>query len=506
MQVTLRQFAESILDRFRHQGLDNDQFNRRKLFMRTRFARRLAWLGILAGAISASGESRWPQFRGPNGLGVASEGKPPVQFGPNSNVVWKTALPPGASSPCIWNDRIFLTAFDKTKLETLCIDRRDGKVLWRQSAPAEKIEPTHRIGSPASATPATDGERVYVYFGSFGLLAYDFTGQEQWRKPLAAPMVEFGAGTSPVLAGDLLVLNCDQDLGSYLLAVNRRTGKTVWKTDRSEFRRGFATPFVWRHDGIEEVVVPGSLWLKGYDLKDGKERWMVRGMARVACASPVAGDGLLFISSWNVGGDEGERITMPPFKEFAAENDRNKDGRLTLAEFPQGPFRDRFTQIDLDKDGIVTPEEWQGMVEMFDRAENALLAIRPGGHGDITRTHVVWKQPRHLPYVSSPLYYAGRVYAIKNGGLASCYDAKSGKAIYQAERMGALGDYYSSAVAANGMIYIASQKGTVVVLQASDAFDVAARNEMGEEIFATPAVVDGKLYLRTAGHLYAFGE
>jgi outer membrane protein assembly factor BamB len=324
---------------------------------------------------------------------------------------------------------------------------------------------------------------VYVYFGSFGLLAYDFAGKEQWRRPLAAPVVEFGSGTSPVLAGDRLILNCDQDLGSYLLAVDKRTGKTVWRVERPEFRRGFATPFVWRRDGTEELVVPGSIWLKSYDLKDGAERWTWSGTSRVACSSPAAGDGLLFSASWNIGGDEDARITMPPFDEFAREHDRNQDGKLSADEIPAGPVRDRFSLMDLDKDGIVTPVEWAGMAEMFRRAGNAVLAIRPGGKGDITTSHLAWKSSRSLPYVCSPLYYQGRLYTVKNGGLASCYAAPTGRVFFQDERLDAPGDYYASLVAGDGKVYAISQKGVAM---------------------ATPALVDGKLYVRTAGHLYAF--
>lgn len=320
------------------------------------------------------------------------------------------------------------------------------------------------------------------------------------------PVVEFGTGTSPILAGDLLILNCDQDLGSYLLAADKRTSKDVWKIERGEFRRGFATPFVWRHGGEEELIVPGSIWLRSYNLKDGSERWTVHGTARIACSSPVASDGLLFSASWNIGGDEDSRITMEPFAEAATKYDQNKDGQFTADELPTGPIRERFTLMDLNKDGVTTPAEWQNMVEMFAKAENAVRAIRPGGQGDITASHIAWKVTRSLPYVSSPLCYQGRLYTIKNGGLASCYEAKTGRVIYQDERLDALGDYYSSAIAANGRIYIASQKGQVVVFTAGDKLDILARNDLTESIFATPAIVDGLLYLRTDGHLYAFGK
>jgi len=451
-------------------------------------------------------ESNWPQFRGPGGLAMAAEGKAPVHFGPDSNVVWKTSLPAGHSSPCLWGERIFLTGVRDRKLETLCLDRRDGKVLWRRTAPAEKMESTQRIASPAASTPTTDGNRVYVYFGSCGLLAYDLEGKERWRRLLPQPVVEFGTGTSPILAGDLLILVRDQDEGSHLLALDKHTGKTAWRIERPEFRRGFATPFLWQHDGEEELIVPGSIWLKSYNVQDGSERWTYSGTSRVPCSSPTAGDGLLFSASWNIGGDEGARVTMEPFAEFARDHDRNKDGRLTPDEIPDGPVKERYSLMDLNKDQAVSPAEWASMAEMFARTRNALLAIRPGGQGDITSTHLAWKVTRGLPYVCSPLYYRGRVYTVKNGGLVSCYDARTGKPHFQEERLGAVGDYYASLVGADGKVYAASQNGVVTVFEADDSLHVLAQNKLGEQIFATPAVVEGKLYLRTTGHLYAFEE
>ncbi len=460
---------------------------------------------LFCGAIVGAAESNWPQFRGPGGLGIGT-GKPPVEFGPDKNVVWKAEVPHGHSSPCIWGMRLFLTGLDNGKLVTLCLDRADGRELWRVVAPAEKIEPTHRIGSPAAPTPCTDGERLYVYFGSFGVLAYDFTGKEVWRKALPVPVVEFGTGASPILADGKVIIANDQDVGSCLLALDSRTGAEAWRVERPEFRRSFSSPFLWRHDGIEELVLAGSLWVRSYDVKDGRERWSARGMARVSNATPVAGDGVLIVSSWNVGGDEGERVEMQPFEEFIAANDKNKDGVLTFDEFPAGPVKDRFSQIDVDKDGRVTKDEYNHMRDMFAQAVNQLFAIKPGGHGDITETHVLWKVSRHLPYVSSPLCFNNRVYTFKNGGLASCYDAITGAIVYQAERLDSPGDYYSSAIGADGRVYVASQKGTVVVLDAGDAPRVLARNQMGEPVFATPAVLDGRIYLRTAKYLYVFGD
>jgi len=429
-----------------------------------------------------------------------------VEFGPEKNVVWQVEVPRGHSSPCLWGDKIFLTGQDGEKLVTLCLNRGTGKELWRAAAPVAKLETTHRIGSPAAPTPCADGERVYVYFGSFGVIAYDFAGKEVWRKELPAPVVEFGTGASPLLAEGKVILVADQDMGSHLLALDAKTGAQVWRTERPEFRRSFSTPFLWEHDGIAEIIVAGSLWVRSYEVKDGRERWSSRGMARVSNASPVAGDGLLIVSSWNVGGDEGDRVKMEPFVPFAATYDTDKDGMLSRDEFPAGKVKDRFSQMDADKDGLVTRAEYETMSDMFDQAVNQIFAIKPNGYGDITETHVAWKVDKHLPYVSSPLFYDGRVYTIKNGGLASCYDAKTGAQHYQAERMDASGDYYSSAVAADGRIYVASQRGTVVVMAAGDALKVLARNDLREPIFATPAIIDGRLYLRTEKHIFVFGQ
>lgn len=461
----------------------------------------------LVQAASAESNSSWPQFRGPGGLGVG-RGRPPVEFGPEKNVKWKVEVPFGHSSPCIWGNKIFLTGVDNGMLITFCLDRADdGHELWRVMEPTEKLESTHRIASPASPTPCTDGERLYVYFGSLGVLAYDLNGREVWRKPLPIPVVEFGTGASPIVVDGKVILVADQDMGSYLLALDAKTGKEAWRVDRSEFRRGFSTPFVWEHDGMKELVVCGSLWVRSYDLKDGKQRWSAHGMARVANASPIAADGVLLVSSWNVGGDEDDRVIMEPFEQFAAANDADKDGFLTVAEIPPGKLRDRYSQMDADKDGKVTKPEYEFMRTMFADSVNQIFAIRPGGSGDITNTHVVWQVNKHLPYVSSPVAANGRVFTMKSGGLASAYEARSGSPIYQGERVEASGDYYASAVAVDGRVYVISQRGTVVVLDTtSDRLNVLARNELKAPVFASPAIVDGVIYLRTDKQLYAFGE
>ncbi len=466
---------------------------------------KLPLLTLLAITALHSTAEDWPQFRGPGGRGVSESARPPVHFGPATNVLWKVPLPSGNSSPIVTGDRIFLTAVNEGRLETLCLNRKNGKILWRKNAPAEKLEPTHKLGSPATPTPVTDGKWVYVFFGSFGIIAYDLEGAEKLRQPLATPVVEFGTSASPILVDNKLIVVCDQDLGSFVEARDKTTGRTIWRTERPQFRRSFATPYYWKHGSKEELVVNGSIWMTSYDVDTGEEKWKYTGTSRVATSSPTSHDDLLFSASWNIGGDSDSRISMPPFEEFAAQHDKNKDGKFAEEELPTGPVRERFSQMDLDKDGIVTPQEWQLMAEMFDKAGNAVLAIHAGGSGDITKTHVAWKSTRSLPYVSSPLYYKGRLFTVKSGGLVSAYDVKNGHPIYQDERINATGDYYASAVAADNRVYFTSQNGVVTVIAASNGMpDILAQNKLGEQTMATPALVDGAIIYRTATMLYAF--
>lgn len=464
----------------------------------------IAWVLLTNTATGAP--AAWSQFRGERGLGTSEGPPPPTHFGPQSNLLWRLELPAGNSSPCILGNRLFLTGYSQSKLETLCIDRLKGTILWRQTSPATQFEPTHRLGSPASPTPCTDGERVYVYFGSYGLLAYDLDGKTLWQKPLPAPVVEFGTSSSPILVGNRVVLICDQDEGSYLLAVDKYTGATAWRAERPDFRRSFSSPFLWQTSKGEELVVPGSIWLKGYDPVQGTELWTYTGTSRVANTTPVADGDTLIYSSWNLGADSGSRVTMPPAEEFFVANDGNKDGKLSAAEIPAGPVKERFSQMDVNKDGLVARSEWDMMRDMFVKANNALIAIRAGGKGDITESHLLWKSTRSLPYVSSPLVQAGRVFTIKSGGLASCYELKTGRIFYQDERVGVVGDYYSSAVAAGDRVYLGSQSGTMLVIRLGDTLEVLARNDLGEPIMATPAIVDGRLYVRAGQSLLAFGE
>jgi len=456
---------------------------------------------------SFAAEAWWPQFRGPNCSGVSETAHPPVAFGPGTNQLWKVAAPGGMSSPSVWGDGIFLTAFDAGKLEVHCYSRKDGRQLWKRTVPAEKLEEFNSTeGSPAASSCATDGRRVVSYFGSFGLVCHDFAGKELWRHPL--PLAEtaggFGTGSSPTLVGGLVVLNRDMLKGCSLLAVDLKTGKRAWDAARPDVRQSYGSAIVWKHSGAEEVVMSGSLKLKAYDLKTGAERWSLAGMPSFTCTTPVVGDGLLFFAGWAPGkGDS----PMPSFEQTAANFDKNKDGAITPDEVKGTPLESFFRAQDLNGDGRITAEDIEGMKAMMSKGENLLVAVRPGGKGDLSASNVAWKQTRGLPYVPSPLYYQGRIYLVKDGGMVSCFDAKTGTPAYQQERLNAFGNYYASPVAADGRVIVASLDGKVTVFAAGgDAPKILHQADFKERIAATPALVENQLYLRTPTALYAFGK
>jgi outer membrane protein assembly factor BamB len=461
---------------------------------------------MAAAAFAAAGATpAWPGFRGPNSSGVAADATPPIDISPSNSVLWKIQVPWSPSSPCIWGDQIFLTTFTDNELQTRCYHRQDGTLDWSQGLKPEKLEAFHSTAnSPAAPTPVTDGQRIVSYFGSFGLICYDLGGKELWRHPLPLALSggQYGTSSSPLIAGNLVVVNRDQDEDSALIAVDLLTGKTAWETPRPDAYGSFGSAILWRNNGVEEVITPGSLRLKGYALKTGVEDWVVQGVSSYACTTPVVGDGLLFFAAESDGKAD---YKYPTWEEFLAKYDKNKDGVVSLDEFEPG-HRDYMRGYDLNRDGKIDKNEWDQILANVAKGENVIVAISPGGRGDISQSHVAWKFSRGLPYVASPLFYDGRVYLVKNGGMLSSFDAKTGRPFYIQERLDALGNYYSSPVAGGGRIYVASQSGKLTVVKAGgEKPQILHQAEFGEPIFATPALIEDKLYLRTQHTLYAFG-
>lgn len=451
--------------------------------------------------------AEWPQFRGHRSLGVAESGsKLPAELGPETNVVWKTELPPGHSSPVVFGDRIYLTAVQGETLLTIGLDRMSGKILWQAEAPHDRLEKIHGIGSYAQPSPATDGERVVSFFGSSGMFCYSPAGKLLWHKPLGPFNNDFGAGSSPIIEGNRIIICQDHDTDSFLAAFDKRSGEMIWKTDRSEFPRNYCTPVIWDAAGRKQIVVAATLRVVGYDFETGRELWTVRGISRTVCMTPVVGDdGVLYVAGWAAGGDAGEPITLEPFAEAVKKYDADNSATLEELELPKGDVKQRFSQFDRDKSGGITAAEYDFFQNLFKSGKNLVVAIKPGGEGDVTDSHVAWQYAKFVPFCASPLVYEGRVFTIKDGGILSCLDARTGKPLKQ-QRLTATNDYYSSPVAGDGKVYLANEEGKVTVVSAAAPFSVVSTAEFGEDIYATPAIVDGHIYLRTNKKLYCFAE
>jgi outer membrane protein assembly factor BamB len=456
----------------------------------------------------------WPQFRGPNASGVAPDATPPTKFG---TAKWTAPLPVGHSSPTVWGDRIFLTSFDtpSKKLELLCVSAKTGAILWRHAAPAPQIEETHVVSNPATASPAVDQQRVYAYFSSYGVIAFDHAGEPQWTAPIPMPKTHHGSGASPVLAGDLLILNHDAMQGGYLLALNRNTGQQAWKQPYPVERgrvESYSTPILWR----DQLILHRAGVIESYQVSSGTRLWSMPENTSGA-STPVASADVIFVSSWNNLGEDDQRPALPDFPSMIKQYDKNGDGAISETEFPDKLLYTArpgletipnsqnyvaFRSVDRNRDGLLDQSEWDAFRNRVGTmaSDHGLLAI----HAIDNRPSIIWRENTSIPEVPSPLLYKGRLFLVRNGGVATCLEAATGKVIYRA-RVGAPGAYFASPIAADGRVYLASSEGVVTVIAAdADQLKVLSRNETGEEIVATPAISGNAIYVRTLRNLYAF--
>jgi len=460
-------------------------------------------LGVLAALACHAGE--WLRFRGPNGSGVADGEKLPSEIGAGRNVVWKTAIPLGKSSPVVTADRIYLTGHENGRLLTLAFDRKTSKELWRREAPGHRDEKRNKLNDPAAPTPVSDGANVYIFFAGYGLVSYDADGRERWKHPLG-PFTNFhGMAASPVLAEDKVVMVCDQDQDAFLLAVEKDTGKTVWKVERPEMVHSFSTPVVFKPtSGRPEVIVPGSYQMTSYDVATGALLWRVRGLTYQVKSGPVLDKDTIYFNGWAPGGEPSERMELPGFEEMIAAHDEDKNGKLSKTEVPKQQQPSTWDMQDLDKDGQLDAKDWQ-YYRMRRTSSNSAMAIKLGGRGDVTQTHLLWRYDKSLPDVPGVLLYGGVLYLVRNGGIVQTLDPKTGKLLKQGRLTHALDEYYASPVAGDGKVYMISRSGNVSVLEGGGDWRVTATGEFGEEeVFATPAIADGHIYVRTATALYNF--
>lgn len=445
-------------------------------------------------------------FRHDGGV-AADDRRLPDDFEDDRMLVWRQELAPGHSTPCISGDLIFLTTFDAdaSQLATLALHRDSGVVRWRKTVPTSDIEPFHPVGSPAACTIACDGRQLYVFFGSYGLICYALDGEPQWTHRMGPFQDEFGASSSPILVDGKVILNQDHDINSFLIAIDQLTGETVWKVPRDGFTRSYSTPIVWDFDNEKVLVVAGALQLAAYDIKDGGKRWWVNGLSRIVDTTPIVADGILYVATQTMGGDQANRISMESFSDALDMYDKNGNELIDESELSEGPVLLRFFRIDLNQNGSLEKVEWDKYARVFQLAQNAALAIRPGGEGDVTSTHVEWIQRKGLPTVPSPVVYKGVVYMVKNSGIVTSLDASTG-AMLRRGRISGRGNYYASPVAGDGKIYLPSERGVVTVISAGKKWSVLSSHDFGERILASPVIADGRIYLRTDAALYCFAH
>jgi outer membrane protein assembly factor BamB len=387
----------------------------------------------------------WPRWRGPSGQGLVPDGAYPDRWSATQNVVWRAPVAGrGNSSPIVWGDRIFLTtAYDGgERLSLLCFRRSDGRQLWEVFAPQQGSERGHPKNGHASATPVTDGRRVYASFGSHGLLAVTLDGKVAWHRPLGRLANYHGSAGSPVLYKDRIFIFQDhggtESAGSFVAAISAETGAPLWQTPRTA-SVGWGTPIVISAGGRDELIVSSQRRVQAYDPATGKELWAVSGNTFEVIPTPVVGHGLVYCAS----------------------------GRA-------GPT----------------------------------IAIRPGGTGDVTASHVEWSVAKGSPFVPSPLLVGDVLYLVNDmQSILTAYEAKSGTLLFQ----GRLGTerregFSASPVAVNGRLFFTNDDGETFVLKASRAFELLHTNQFGEPVLASPALVDGRWYFRTASALVAIGH
>jgi outer membrane protein assembly factor BamB len=406
---------------------------------------------VLLGWVGAARAENWPGWRGPRGDGTSAEKNLPTTWSPTDNIRWKASLPgPGNSSPIVWGNRVFLTqSLDKkgTRRAVLCFDRSDGRLLWQQAVAFQGKELTHGTNPYCAATPVTDGKRVIASHGSAGVVCCDFEGKRLWHRDLGPFVHIWGTAASPILYGDLVLLNCGPGERTFLLALDKKTGQDIWKVEEpggksglqgnSEWVGSWSTPRLVTMQGQEQLIMTWPQAVKAYDPKKGTLLWTCRGLTRLVYTSPVIGPEVI--------------VAMSGFHGSA-------------------------------------------------------LAVRPGGTGDITAAHRLWHHAKQNPQrIGSGVIVGDHLYMANAGpGTVQCIEWKTGKDLWNQQRLGAA--CWGSLVLADGKFYVTDQDGDTFVFAARPQFELLSRNRLHEQTNASLAVSDGALFLRTDRHLWCIGN
>lgn len=474
---------------------------------------------LVLGATHLTAQDNWPRFLGADGMSQGT-GATSLNFDMQADLRFRVELPEGSSSPCIWGDRVFLTGEEDGELVMLALDRNSGATLWRHTAPATEDEFGHPDSGFAVPTPCTNGERVFFYFGNYGLVAYTVEGELVWEKKLPKPAAMFGIGASPILHQGILYLPRDGCPDAAIYAIEEESGEELFAIPRIGFSDSHCTPFIWENSTRTELVVASSGSVMSFDPESGEQYWRVDGLTPLVCTSPTADSETLYFAGWSTPGANatdrmlaGLEVPMELTEEEKTDPaalfkrlDLDGNGGISLEEMPTGRGKTSFGFLDQDGSGEVVESEWSFLMQMPQTGKNLLVAIRAGGEGDITETHVKWSVRRGIPYVSSPLLYDDHIYMLKAGGILSCIDAETGEPRFRRHRLDDGAEYYSTPLGVDGHVLLCSSNGTLFVLEAADEVKVVRRVELGDRVFASPAIVDGTIYLRTNSSLMAFGS
>ncbi len=466
----------------------------------------LSFVTLSSSAFAETAE--WSRFRGPNGGGAIDAGALPIEVGLDRNLLWRTEVPAGDSSPVLGADRIFLTASEAEALYTIALDRETGAELWRREAPRPRTETLDNRNGPASPSPVTDGERVWVFFGDFGLLCYAADGEELWRYPIGPFDNLYGMGASPILAAGNVVLVVDQQQDSHVLAVNADSGEFAWRTERPAARSGHSTPVLHHPEGGElQIVVPGSFFLTSYSAATGERLWWVSGLSFEMKSTPAVEDGVLFINGYAMPlNEEGRHVRLEPFPEVVAAHDGSGDGKISMEEAPEGLVRNVFSFFDLASDGLLDEGDWTYFQSALDTRNNILAVELPdaGLRGDLTASHTRWTYQRKIPQLPSPIVDEGVLLMVDDSGIATTLRSATGEMIEQGRLRGAVDSFYASPIVADDKFYLLSRSGKLVVLPNDGSLEPLAVSDLDDLATATPAISRRTMYLRTRSALWAF--
>lgn len=497
------------------------------IFVRSSVCLPIAFVLALAAIPTGLRADDWPQFRGPNCTGISTGTLPlPVKFSATENIRWSAKVGDGVGGSVIAAGRVFVSGMSADETVSLfAFDAATGEKLWQRDWETGPLAEVHATNSQASSTPAADAERVYFYFSTLGLMSVDAqTGKDVWHQKLPTPFFVFkwGPGMSPVLYRNLLLFCQDDDLNPAVFAFDKSTGKLHWKDERLDMAVNYSHPVVCTVDGRDEIVVAGTGRLIGYDPESGQRRWFAQVMLRNIKTTPVCLDGVIYVSvqssaianQWLAAVDRDEKAGNKDNKLDKAEIQRYV-GKQTI---PEAFLKTTFDRGDLNKDGFLEgreldlaflhPNNFAGAdfnATGDAAAEQFILAVRGGGQGDVTKTHLLWKhKTKSTDHIVSPFVSGGRMFLVKDGGISTVFDTEHGESVRGPKRVGNGGGYFASPVYGDDKIYLASENGNVAVLKNTADYEELALNNVGESIIATPAIANGCLFVRTRTQILCF--